>query len=173
LLAFYFLFQIPYKLELVDRRELLEEVDKLRHEQVDRAADARSAATNSQEAAAQANQHRQAIFDSLKSLDQKVEQILVALKQQIPAASAAAAEPILKKEQWSTIQRVLQKQGIYRGSIDGDPGDVRPGPERSQTRAAIREWQRRNGLLSDGSFDTDRDREIAVIRYVAGRVSHS
>jgi hypothetical protein len=34
LLAFYFLFQVPYKLELVDHHELMEQIDKLRQEQI-------------------------------------------------------------------------------------------------------------------------------------------
>ena len=35
-LAFYFLFQIPYKMEVVNRDELLQQIDKLRIEQLDR-----------------------------------------------------------------------------------------------------------------------------------------
>jgi len=168
-------------------------------------ADARSAATRASEDADQAQQHREAVFASLQSLDRNVsegltefgvtknklenlskqvsalhpalcdqsdnsptgvqarlacvEQVLAALKLQMPAAPPPPLppiEPVRGKKQWIVIQQALEKAGLHLTKIDGDPGDARP--DKSETRSAIREWQRRNrepqtGRLTQAEID--------------------
>src|SRR6266436_2093588 len=66
-------------------------------------------------------------------------------------------EPPLLEAQWLMIQRALAKKGFYGGKLDGNPGRS----ERSQTRQAIKNWQRSKGeQRPDGQLN---DKQIAEL----------
>jgi len=61
--------------------------------------------------------------------------------------SAAAAGPPLTNAEVRDAQQALVEQGLYTGEIDGLYGP--------RTIAAVQEFQRRQGLASDGTLDAD------------------
>jgi membrane-bound lytic murein transglycosylase B len=65
-------------------------------------------------------------------------------------------EPLLDKGQREEVQKRLARLGFYAGDADGRFG--------SQTRAAVRQFQRRRGIPADGYADLAVLRELRTLR---------
>lgn len=72
-----------------------------------------------------------------------------------PRAAITAKEHMgLTKEDAMAVQSALEKAGIYKGTVDGRFG--------KQTRAALREYQKSNGLKVNGRADEETLSKLGV-----------